>query len=153
MTPYKATHYLEKKSLLPGICAARFPVKDSTIIRTGPVIIKHHVDTVPGPSVECPPQLPGQPPTMVHCPPSTARTDTFIRIDTLTIIRENTAKTAALTNSLAVTKEQLRSAENGRGNWRGRALWTWIAIVVIGGGYLFLKSRLSFLTDIINKLK
>lgn len=152
-TQRKATKYFDQHGFQAAqYCAAAFPVRDSTIFIPGQIKVIHHTDTIPGDSIPCPEQLPGQPPAVVHCPPSIHTTDTIIRHDTTLVIRENTAKTAALQQQLTLSIDRTEKAENGRGNWRKRALWTWGILLFVGGGYILYKTQTAWFTNVLKNI-
>lgn len=112
-------------------CALAFPVKDSTIYLPGKTVVTHHVDTIPGEVIPCPDHfVDANKKIYVHCPPSIHTHDTVIRHDTAYVIRENTAKTAAVTGQLAITTTRADKAENGLSKWRRWCLVTWGALAL-----------------------
>lgn len=133
-TESKAVKYMNSHAFdAARYCATAFPVKDSIIYKPGQTIIRSDTTVLPGDSIPCPDQEPGQPPAVVHCPPSRIIHDSIFVHDTTTIIRENTAKTADLTGQLAIATSQYAKARK----WKPRTLWTWgILAVLIGGGVI-----------------
>lgn len=107
-------------------CAVNYPVRDSIIFQKGKVITKHYVDTLQGDSIPC-----TLAESYVHCPPSTHSIDSIFVHDTITIIRENTAKLKSVTLKKSALLNKIEKLEP----WRTRALFTWliIAVVLVGG--------------------
>ena len=135
-TEKKVVRYMDAHGFQAAeYCAGAFPVKDSTIYLPGQTTVVRHTDTIPGETIQCPPQLPGEAAATVKCPPSIVTHDTATRVDTLRIKTENTAKIAALTGQLAVTTTRAEKAKNGRDKWRRWCLITW-GILALGGGAL-----------------
>lgn len=142
-TEKKAVGYMNSHAFTAAqYCANAFPVRDS-------VIYKHSIktDTL---------TVQGEPATIydtilqngkeiivekkIPCPPVQVVQHT--NYDTAFVIRENTAKTAALSNQLAIITSKQKDAENGRRKWRQWALITWAIIAVGGSGYLFAKFKI-----------
>lgn len=153
MTPKKVTRYLNNHGFEAAqYCAISFPVRDSTIYVPGEKIIRTDTSYVPGDSIPCPAIEPGQPPTKVMCPPAQIVTKTITQHDTTTVIRENTAKTAAFQIQVTQLTSRADAAENGRSNWRKWALWTWGILIVAGGLYFWGKSKTALFNSIISKI-
>lgn len=153
VTGKKATRYFNSHGFQAAqYCASAFPVKSDSIYIPGIPITRSDTTYLPGDSIPCPEHLPGEPPAVVHCPPSPHIRDTTTLHDTLRITKENTAKISALQQQLTLQTDRADKAENGRARWRKLALWTWGIILVLGGGYLFFKSKISFLTNVIKNI-
>lgn len=145
-TERKATNYMNNHAFAAAnYCASAFPVRDSIIYKTGQTITKSDTTYLRGDSIACPPvdHIPEAGKLVyVKCSPSKIIHDSIFKTDTINVIRENTAKTAALTGQLAIITTKQKEAENGRRKWRQRALITW-AICLIGiGGFTLTKFKI-----------
>lgn len=141
MSVQKATHYLEKKNKLAEVCASRYPVKDSLIIRervtTDTVLGTSYimVDTCNGKIIQKP------------CPPAKTITNTVVR-DT-TIYKRDMAYETFLQLKLDVSENrynqllrnyhELDSTNNQlakkniaiqkeANDWHWRAVFTWVLL-------------------------
>lgn len=158
-TQKKVTRYLnENNSFAAEYCGLAFPVRDSIIYKPGRVISKSDTTYLPGDSIPCP-ELPNYDkskngkPVYVHCPPNKRITDTIFKVDTITVIRENTAKISYLTQANTTLSNSLKTYKN-KAEHRGKLMWwTWGILAVLIAGYFFIKSRTAIFTNIISRLK
>jgi hypothetical protein len=143
MSVEKATVYLQSKGKLAEVCADGFPIKERVI--QGETIIEIDSIFVPGDSVECPPSLSKSDKSIkVKCPDHRVEVRHSFRVDTL--VQENTAKVEmyktkylqSVDESKILTTE-LRTIEQSRDKWKLRFFGLLLGIVVLTGGYLFLK--------------
>lgn len=136
-TERKAVKYMDNHGFQAAkYCAKAFPVRDSIIYQKGEAIIKSDTTYLEGDSIPCPvltnyDKTKKGKPVYVHCPPSKIIHDSVFVHDTVTVIRENTAKVKAQQGRITLLIHEVEKYKP----WKGRALWTWgILSVLIGGG-------------------
>lgn len=148
-TQRKAVKYMNDHAFAAAnYCAEAFPVKESVIykksvktdtllVQGNPAIIR---DTIVQDGVTKIIEK------TIPCPPvQVIRENHF---DTVTITKETTAKT----KSLEITISQLQQQVDKYKPWKPRAIWTWVILTAVVGGYLFLKSRTALITNVVKKL-
>ena len=154
-TQKKVTRYLnENNSFAAEYCGLAFPVRDSIIYKPGQVISRSDTTYLPGDSLPCPHHIADvNKKVYVHCPPNQLITDTIFKVDTITVIRENTAKISSLSQSNTTLSNSLKTYKD-KAEHRGKLMWwTWGILTVLIAGYVFIKSRTAIFTNIISGLK
>lgn len=146
----------EHPNALAEICAEKFPVKENTVYISGKTV----TDTI---YVDATPMI-----DYVDCPPSDTitrykvevktkiREITKTRTDTVTIVKENTAK-------LKVETDAKEAALQDRDDWKKRAdknakfkSWFWLlvtSILIAFGAWCYVRIRAGAITGILNRLK
>lgn len=155
MTQRRVTRYLNEHAFTAAsYCASAFPVRDSVVRVVGKqVLLPGDTVLIPGQTFPCP-ALPAA--QEVTCPDSRLIRDTLLRTDTLTLWRENTAKTAAMRGELAQLRADSTRAilTQAKATKRGWLMWgTWIVLALILSGWLFVRSRTALLTSAISALR
>ncbi|TAN17246.1 MAG: hypothetical protein EPN37_07270 [Chitinophagaceae bacterium] len=143
-TQRKAVSYMNNHAFQGAqYCASAFPVRDSVIYKEGQTKVVSHIDTIQGKVIGCPNYFDQPTKTIyVKCPPSTRRTDTIYRTDTIMSIRENTAQISALTIERDKYSTELKQAENGRSKWREWFLISWGVVAFVFAGITLLKLKI-----------
>ena len=123
----KSTDYLKKKDALAGICADEYPVTEKTIFKPGdtitqviekPGIVIRTIDTI---------TIGGKVQYRTLFKPCPASFETTLLIhDTLTIIKENTARVAALGIQLQRMTAEKNKYQERAGKW-------WL-LLILGAG-------------------
>lgn len=159
MTQKRAVRYFQDHAFAAAsYCSTAFPIKDSTVYLPGrQVVLPGDTILIPGQTVPCPPPPAKQ---VVHCPDSRLITDTLLRTDTITLWRENTAKTTAMTLTVArLRTDSIKTVtalitSKAKATHRGWLMWgTWIILFLIIVGYIFVKSRTALLSSVISGIK
>lgn len=171
MTQRKAVRYMQDHAFAAAsYCASAFPVRDSVAYVPGKrVLLPGDTILIPGRVIPCPqtgsvtippytpPNTGGQvvvsdEPYLIHCPASRLITDTLLRTDTVTVWRENTAKTAAMRGELAQLRADSTRAilVRAKATKRGWLMWgTWITLALVIAGWLFIRSKTALLTSVL----
>lgn len=159
VTQKKAVRYFQDHAFTAAsYCASAFPVRDSIVRMQGhEIYLPGDTVIIPGKTIRCPVVTPPPvSPSVVHCPDSRLITDTLLRTDTVTLWRENTAKTA----SMVLTVQRLRTDSvrsvivKAKATKRGWLMWgTWIVLFLVIVGYISVKSRTALLRSVISGIK